>query len=287
MHLRFRKRNIYTGEELKSAMVDARNIPMEPSGSVFRNWRGTFEKFYSNVPGICSTDIIEMRFCREDTGLVAIKWAMRQEIADTLVFIEQPQLLKEARKANCDIARLLHEVKNATAMDEMLTNYPMASSGLITASRKKYLLEKLEDELSRLAVDDSVLNWWRDLPCITDTRDTDTEGTETPLPALISPPQSPICPHVVDLTVTSTAPSPACSLSSSSFAFMTDIATRSRPAAAEVETEFAGGQSEGSTPSKTADGTVRQSLHRTFHNLEMLAGTKRKRTPSARARTEQ
>ena len=93
MHLRFRKRNIYTGEELKSAMVDARNIPMEPSG---RNWRGTFEKYYSNVPVICSTDIIEMRFCREDTGLVAIKWAMRQEIADTLVFIEQPQLQHRA-----------------------------------------------------------------------------------------------------------------------------------------------------------------------------------------------
>ena len=202
MHLKFKNCNLLTGDDLKQAMMDKRNIPNEPSADVFRKWRDTFQKFFTGMKGICSTDVVEIRLERESNGLVAVRWAVRREIGEQLVFETQLQMLKEARKSNCDIVDLLQRVREATAFDEFLTNYPPDDDGLIKENRKQYLLGLLIPELRKLEVEPHVLQWWNALPC---QKTADSEASEEFAPASCSSSQQ-----------------PASVLSNISFDFMTD-----------------------------------------------------------------
>ena len=281
MHLKFKGMDMFTGEEMKKAMMDNRNIPNEPNASIFRKWRDTFNNYFGAMDGIKSTDVIEIRLSRDDDGLVNISWAERREIGENLHFVKQKQLLVGARAKDCDVSELLERVKEGTRFDEHLSNFPLDDHGLIKESRKKYLLNLLEGELRRLQVSDEVFKWWADLPCqSTENEDIVRDGQDTM--AMVdeqsaSRSSPPPLPDKVNLAGTSSIPNS--SLSTVSFQFLVEDTL---PTVAQ-ETELPHPISAEVNNDKDETTT---SLSRVFRNpnelAQQLSGQKRKRKPSSK-----
>ncbi len=296
MHLKMKGNDIFTGEQLKQIAVDQRNSITEPSASIFRKWRDVFKNHFCECKGIKSTDVIEIRFTRQESGLVDFSWAERREIGEALKFVTQDQLLKEARKKDCDVAGLLTRVKSVTQFDEQLSKYPHDGDGLIKHSRKAYLLNQLLPELRRLEVDEDALKWWENLPCsgvessiaTVETTPISTSGLQP------SPIQQP--PESREKTLVMRPPSS--SLSNVAFQFLLDMAVPQPDITTEEQCDDRTTMEDGEhsecntihTVDEEADVEV-VSLSKMFRNphalAEQLSGQKRKRRESARVRSDE
>tara|TARA_R110002050_G_C8929271_1_gene511912 strand:- start:198 stop:1190 length:993 start_codon:yes stop_codon:yes gene_type:complete len=282
MHLKFKGHDLFTGDDMKRMMMDNRNTPYEPNASIFRRWRETFKTFFGAMDGIKSTDVIEIRLAKAESGLVDISWAERREIGEKLVFEVQKQLLVAARSSDCDVPALIRRVKEATQFDEHLSRYKDDGQGLIKHTRKAYLIKLLHDELMRLEVEPDVLKWWADLPsqAATDTSTSisieDDENIGTPCPP--SPPST--------ATVPLPASAPQSSLSTASFQFLLDDICPALIATHGTNVEESRTTEEVEVMHmETAEQPT--SLSKVFRDpdvlVQKLSGQKRKRIPSRKA----